>query len=85
MNQQKLGTFIREERKKKHWSQKQFAELLHVSSAAVCKWETGVNIPDITNLEAISEALGISLYELINGEKFSFPVSAASMDNAHSV
>lgn len=65
----KTGALIRAERAKKNWTQPQLAELLHVTAAAVCKWETGKNMPDAENLQAISKLLDIPVTDLLNGER----------------
>ena len=62
------GETIRALREKKAYTQKQLAELLMVSDKAVSKWETGRGLPDITLLEPLSAALGVSVAELISGE-----------------
>ncbi len=73
MNQKKTGLFIRDLRKEKGISQKQFAAVLNVSESAVCKWEKGVNLPDTLNLQAISDMFQVTVNELLAGEKM--PVS----------
>ena len=50
-------------------TQKELAEKLSVSTAAVSKWENGKGFPDISILEPLSAELGISISELIKGEK----------------
>ncbi len=65
----KTGALIRAERTKKSWTQPQLAELLHVTAAAVCKWENGKNMPDAENLQAISKLLDIPVTDLLNGER----------------
>lgn len=45
------------------------AEKLHISDKTVSKWETGRGAPDISNLEALSETLGISVSELLAGKR----------------
>jgi len=49
-------------------TQAELAEVLHVSDKAVSKWETGKGYPDITLLEPLASALGVSLIELLSGE-----------------
>lgn len=49
-------------------TQKQLAEMLNVSDKAVSKWETGKGEPDISMIEGLSRALGISIGELFSGE-----------------
>ena len=68
MNRYVTGTVIRNLREGKGLTQEALAEKLHVSGKAVSKWETGQGLPDISLLEPLSEALGISLIELMNGE-----------------
>lgn len=43
MNQEKIGIFIAESRKKKNLTQVELAEKLGVSDRSVSKWETGVS------------------------------------------
>ena len=67
-NLEKLGEQIGSLRKDKNLTQKELAELLHVSSSAVSKWERGTATPDIYMIEKLAEVLGISVAELM-GEK----------------
>lgn len=69
MDAVKTGDFIRELRMEKEITQKQLAEKLHVSNAAVSKWENGHGFPDISSLEELSSVLDISITELIRGER----------------
>lgn len=70
MDQQKTGKLISKLRKEHGITQKQLAEQLHVTATAVCKWEKGVNLPDVSNLESLSTVFQISVSELLNGERF---------------
>lgn len=56
-------------RKQAGFSQEQLAEKLGVSRQAVTKWETDAGIPDIENIVAISALFGISIDEMLLGEK----------------
>lgn len=69
MNQEKIGKFISCLRKEKNLTQEQFAEKMGVSINAVSKWERGLSFPDVSLLKKICEELGISIEELINGER----------------
>ena len=64
-----MGKFIARLRKEKNMTQKDLADKLYVSDRAVSKWERGLNFPDITLLKKLSEVLGVSLTELLNGER----------------
>ena len=59
-----LGKFIKKKRLEKHISQNELADLLHVSRAAVSKWETGINFPGLQNLKELSKILDFPLSRL---------------------
>lgn len=67
MNQYVTGGVIRALRERQRLTQEELAEKIHVSGKAVSKWETGRGLPDISLLEPLSEALGISVMELLSG------------------
>lgn len=71
MNQEKIGKFLAEERKKKEYTQKQLAALLNVSDKTISKWETGKSLPDIEMMEQLCATLDISINELLAGERIS--------------
>ena len=73
MDNVKTGGFIKELRKEKDMTQKQLADLLHITDRAVSKWERGVCAPDISLLEPLAESLGVSIVELIQGERAEGP------------
>ena len=62
------GKIIRELREKKKLTQKELADLLHLSDKTISKWETGKGLPDIAILEDLSRALGVSVAELLTGD-----------------
>lgn len=68
MDQKKTGAFIAQCRKEKNMSQMQLAELLGITNQAISKWETGRGMPDISLIQPLCDALGISLNELFSGE-----------------
>ena len=49
-------------------TQAELGERIGVSSKTVSKWETGKGLPDISLLQPLAAALGLSLIELMNGE-----------------
>ena len=65
MNQEKIGNFIKEQRKFKKLTQAEFAEKLGVTNRAVSKWENGICLPDISLFETICNVLEITLVERI--------------------
>ena len=67
MNAYVTGQTIKMLREKKNMTQAKLAEMLSVSDKAISKWETGKGFPDITLLEPLSKALGVSVAELMNG------------------
>lgn len=69
LDNEKIGSFIRELRREKNLTQRDLAERLHITDRAVSKWERGLNAPDIALLEPLSELLGVSVGELIRGER----------------
>ena len=69
MDQYVTGAAIRELRKQRNMTQLQLAQKLDVSDKTVSKWETGKGYPDITLLEPIADAFGVSVAELISGNQ----------------
>ncbi len=68
MNTYITGTTIKKLRENKGLTQLQLAEEIGVSSKAVSKWETAKGLPDISLIESLSQALGVSIMELMSGE-----------------
>lgn len=71
MDQQKIGRFIAEMRKKQGYTQKEIAEQLGISDKAVSKWETGRSMPDNSIMLPLCELLNINVNELLSGESLS--------------
>jgi transcriptional regulator with XRE-family HTH domain len=55
-----VGTKIRNTREARKISQNELAQLLGVSAAAVCYWETKGTTPRAKTLKKVAEALGVS-------------------------
>lgn len=68
MDQEKVGNFIKDIRKKNNLTQKQLADKLNVTYQAVSKWENGKNVPDIAIMMEISKLFNVDINELLNGE-----------------
>ncbi len=69
MTSKKCGEFISLLRREKNLTQKQLADKLHVSDKAISRWETGKGYPDVGSLVALSEFFGVSVNELLAGER----------------
>src|SRR5699024_573194 len=69
MDNIKFGKLILKLRKERNMTQKELAEKINVTDKAVSKWERGDSFPDITLLETIYKELGVTVSELITGEK----------------
>ena len=69
MNNEKTGMLIAQIRKENSLTQKQLADRIGVSNATISKWETAKGFPDISLIEPLAEALGISVSEIIAGER----------------
>lgn len=68
MNQYVTGTMIKRLRENRKITQQQLALKMNVSDKAISKWETGRGYPDISLIEPLSVALGVSVIELFAGE-----------------
>ena len=69
MNQEKIGKFIAECRKKQKLTQDQLAQKLGLTYKAVSKWECGKSLPDLSLFKPLCEELDITVNELLSGEK----------------
>lgn len=69
IDKEKTGRFIAERRKELGLTQKELAEKLFLSDKAVSKWERGLSLPDVGVLQTLSEVLGVTLTELLRGER----------------
>lgn len=71
MNQERIGKFIADSRKKKKLTQEQLAEKLGVTNRSVSNWENGKNMPDLSLFKPLCEILDITINDLLSGEKLS--------------
>ena len=67
-NQYVTGAMIKRLRESRHLTQAQLAEKINVTDKAVSKWERGRGLPDISLVEGLAKALGVSVIELFSGE-----------------
>ena len=68
MNTYITAQTIKRLREDKALTQTALADLIGVSSKAVSKWETSKGLPDISLIEPLSQALGVSVMELMSGD-----------------
>ena len=71
MDSIKIGKFIKQLRKEKGLTQIDLADKLMLSDKTVSKWETGNGLPDVSLMVPLTEILGISVNELLSGERLS--------------
>ena len=69
MDKERFGKFIAITRRDLGMTQQALADQLHVTDKAVSKWERGLCYPDLTMLESLAAALGLTVGDLIACEK----------------
>lgn len=69
MDQIKIGKFIAALRKDKGLTQEQLGEKLGVTNKTISRWENGNYMPDVEMLSLLSKEFGVSINELISGER----------------
>ena len=79
MNRYVTGTTIRQCREARNMTQAELADRISVSSKTISKWETAKGLPDISLLQPLAQALGISIIELMNGEHIANKNISANM------
>ena len=68
-SKQTLGLRIAALRAERNMKQNELAERLGISAQAVSKWENDVSAPDISILPELARVLGVTVDELLTGEK----------------
>lgn len=68
MDNKKIGKLIADLRKQKGMTQQELGDKIGVGFRAVSKWERGLTLPDIGNINELSKILGITSDELLKGE-----------------
>lgn len=69
MDMTKMGTFLQTLRREHGLTQEQLGQKLHISSKTISRWETGTYMPPVEMLLALSELYGVSMNELVAGER----------------
>ena len=79
MNTYVTSATIKQLREKRGVTQAELAEKIGVSDKTISKWETAKGLPDISLLQPLAQALGISVIELMNGEHIINKNTSANM------
>lgn len=69
MDTVKIGKFIAGLRREKNLTQEELGERLGVTNKTVSRWENGNYMPNIEMLQLLSEQFGVSINELLCGER----------------
>lgn len=69
MDMSKMGAFLQTLRREQGLTQEQLGEKLRISSKTISRWETGTYMPPVEMLLALSELYGVSMNELVAGER----------------
>ena len=69
MDMKKTGALIADIRREMGLTQEQLGEKVYVTGKAVSKWERGASAPGIDLLEPLARVLGITVTELLAGER----------------
>ncbi len=64
-----MGMFIARLRNENGLTQKELSDKLGIGDKSISKWERGINAPDISMLKKLSDELGVSVTDLLNGER----------------
>ena len=68
MEQLQTGALTRALRKERGMTQRELAELLHVTDRAVSKWERNLGCPDVGLLPQLAQIFGVSMVHLLRGD-----------------
>ena len=69
MDVKMIGKFLAQLRKERCMTQEQLGEKLGVTNKTVSRWENGSYLPPIEMLQALSTFFGISINELLSGQR----------------
>lgn len=65
----RIGSFLAELRHEKGLTQQALGERLGVTNKTISRWETGCYLPDVEMLSLLSREFGVSINELVAGER----------------
>lgn len=81
MDTQKIGKFLAELRKEKNLTQEELGERIGVTNKTVSRWENGNYLPPVEMLQILSDFFGVSINDLLNGERINESDYKAVSDN----
>lgn len=64
----RAGELLCSLRKEKNMTQRELAEIMNISDKTVSKWERGLGLPDVSLLNELSNALGVNIDRLLEGD-----------------
>ena len=79
MNMYVTSATIKQLREKRNMTQAELGQQIGVTPKTISKWETAKGLPDISLLQPLAQALGISVIELMNGEHIINKNTSANM------
>ena len=65
----RIGSFLAELRREKGLTQQALGDRLGVTNKTISRWETGCYLPDVEMLSLLSKEFGVSIHELVAGER----------------
>lgn len=68
MANKSMGEIISTLRREKGMTQKELADMLHITDKAVSKWEREIACPDTQTIPKLAGILGVSVEELMNAK-----------------
>ncbi len=69
MSKQTIGEFLAIQRKARGLTQQEVANKLGISNKTLSSWESGRSYPDILTLPALAEIYGVTVDEILSGER----------------
>ena len=85
MDQVQIGRFLKTLRKERQLTQERLAEQLNVSNRSISRWETGSSLPDIGMLIELADFYGVSISEIIDGERKNENMDSETKETARKV
>ncbi len=71
MDMIKMGNFLSILRKEHNLTQEELGQKLGVTNKTISRWETGAYMPPVDMLEELSTMYGLTINELLSGQKLS--------------